>query len=130
MPKTITKQGKCSRTTSFFIYAAGPFLVAYLLLLGTTYVSQSDLREASASAQLLNLEKRAAALRYFHSERRSDITTLAMDRALGVFFSNRDLGMSMEYGLRASLLSMQKKFQDLVDSKLIDSSSHCCPVKE
>jgi len=123
MSNTEAKQGKHSRIASFFIYAAGPLLVAYLLLLlGTTYISQKDLREASARTQLLNLENRAAALSYFHSERRSDITTLVTDRTLGVFFSNRDLGMSMVYGLRASLLSMQKQFQDLVDSKLIDSS--------
>ncbi len=123
MTDTETKYGKRSKVASFFIYAAGPFLVAYLLLLlGTTYVSQKDLRLASDSTLLLNQENRAAALSYFYSERRSDIATLATNRALSVFFSNRDLGMSMEYGLRASLIIMQKRFQDLIDSKLIDSS--------
>ncbi len=115
---------KLSIAANFLAYAAGPFLVAYLLLLlGTTYISQQDLREASANALRFNLEKRASALSYFHSERTNDISTLAKDRALDVFFSNRALGMSMEYGLRSSLLSMQKTFQGLVDSKQIDFAS-------
>lgn len=112
-----------NKIAGFFSYAAGPFLVAYLLLLlGTTYTSQQDLREASLNAMVSNLEKRASALGYFHSERRGDLGALAADRALDVFFSNRALGMSMEYGLRASLLAIQKNFQDFVDSQRIDSA--------
>lgn len=107
--------------TRFFAYAAGPFLVAYLLLLlGSSYISQQNLRQASDNALLFNLEKRASALSYFHSERRNDINTLARDRTLSVFFSNRALGMSMEYGLRASLLSMREKFQEIVANRKLN----------
>lgn len=110
-------------TGRFFAYAAGPFLVAYvLLLLGLSYVSQQNLRQASHNALLFNIEKRASAVSYFHSERRHDITTLAKDRALSVFFSNRDLGMSMEHGLDASLLSMQEIFQEIFDNKTLNQA--------
>ena len=107
----------------FLTYAAGPFLVAYLLLLlGTSYVSQQNLRQASDNALIFNIEKRASALSYFHSERKNDIKTLAADRALSVFFSNRALGMSMEYGLRASLLSMQELFQEIVENRKLNNA--------
>jgi len=110
-------------TERFFAYAAGPFLVAYLLLLlGSSYISQQNLRQASSNALLFNLEKRASALSYFYSERKNDINTLAGDRTLSVFFSNRALGMSMEYGLRASLLSMQEKFQEIVDNRKLNQA--------
>ncbi len=103
-------------------YAAGPLLVAYLLLLlGTTYKAQQDLLEATRNELRLNLDKRAAALSYFHTERRADITTLAEDRALSAYSSNRALGMSMQYGLRASLLNMQKRFEQLEQQKKIDT---------
>ena len=104
----------------FLAYVAAPLLVAYLgLLLVTTYLAQQDLQVATANERRLELEKRAAALSYFYSERRSDIARLASDRALTVFFSNRALGMSMQYGLRASLLSMQGAVEQLLRSETI-----------
>jgi diguanylate cyclase (GGDEF)-like protein len=98
-------------------------LVAYLfLLLGTTYISQQNLREAASVELKLNIEKKAAALSYFHTERMADITTLMEDQAIRVFFANQALGMSMEYGLRASQLTMQNRFNKLVKGKQIDGS--------
>lgn len=112
-----------SRQGRFLVYAAGPLLVAYLiLLLGTTYISQQNLREATINELNLDIEKRAAALSYFHSERIGDITSLSEDQTLSAFFSNRALGMSMEYGLRASLLLMRKRFEKLALDKKIDAS--------
>jgi diguanylate cyclase (GGDEF)-like protein/PAS domain S-box-containing protein len=120
-PHHIAGTNRRERTERFFAYAAGPFLVAYLLLLlGSSYVSQQNLRQASDNALLFNLEKRASALSYFHSERRNDITSLAKDRTLNIFFSNRALGMSMEYGLRASLLSMQEKFKGTIENRTLN----------
>jgi hypothetical protein len=74
MPDNGTKRNFYSSLSSFFVYAASPLLVAYmLLLLGTTYLSQQDLREAADQELWFNLEKRASALGYFYSERQSDI---------------------------------------------------------
>ena len=123
MPDNGTKRNFYSSLSSFFVYAASPLLVAYmLLLLGTTYLSQQTLREAADQELWFNLEKRASALGYFYSERQSDILALAKDRALSTFFSNKALGMSMQYGLRASLLTMRKRFQEMAESKKIDAS--------
>jgi diguanylate cyclase (GGDEF)-like protein/PAS domain S-box-containing protein len=97
--------------------------VAYLLLLlGSTFVSQQYLRQASDNALLFNLEKRASALSYFHSERNNDIVVLAKDHVVSAFFSNRALGMSMEYGLRASLFSMQELFQEIVEKRKLNNA--------
>ncbi len=122
MSVTQVKPRSKFRLGRLLFYAAGPLLVAYLLLLlGTTYTAQRDLREATRNELGLNLDKRAAALSYFHTERMADITTLAADRALSAYFSNRALGMSMQYGLRASLLNLQKRFEQLATQKKIDS---------
>lgn len=105
------------------IHTAGPFLVAYLLLLlGSTFVSQQYLRQASDNALLFGLEKKASALSYFHSERKNDILVLARDHVLSAFFSNRALGMSMEYGLRASLFSMKQLFQEVVEKRKLNNA--------
>lgn len=107
----------------FLVYAAGPFLVIYLmLLLGSSFVSQQNLRQATNNELLLNLEKRSAALSYFSSERKNDIETLVKDPTISAFFSNRALGMSKEYGLYASLLSMQEKFQEIVKNRKLNNA--------
>lgn len=103
------------------IHAAATLLVVYLvLLLGTTFHSQGQLNQAARQSLLFELEKRASALSYFYSERRADIERLAADNALVVFFSNRALGMSMEYGLRASLLTMDRLAAAMVDTRRLD----------
>lgn len=107
----------------FFSYAAGPFLVVFLLLLlGSSYISQQNLQQASDDALLFNLKKRASALSYFHSERQNDLHTLAEDPALSAFFSNRALGMSMESGLQANLLAVQERFQEILDDKKLEDA--------
>ena len=86
---------------------AGPLLILYmLLLLGVTYLAQRDFQASYTTQLQLDLEKRAAALSYFYQERIKDIRTLSGDSALEAYFANEALGMSMEYGLRASLLKI------------------------
>ena len=83
---------------------AGTALVIYLaVLLVTTHLAQDRLRESATARQALELRMRAAALSYFYAERRGDLLNLARSQPVAAFFSNRDLGMSMAYGLGASL---------------------------
>jgi signal transduction histidine kinase len=93
-----------------------------VLLLGTTYVAQQNLREAIDNENLFDLQKRAAALGYFYSERKSDMAALTKDRSLSTFFANKALGMSMQYGLRASLISVQKRFEEMIEANQIGPS--------
>lgn len=107
-------------TKRFLILAAAPFLMTYLLLLvGSSYIFQQNLRQASENTLHFNLEKKVTILSYFHSERENDISTLAKDRSLGAFFSNRALGMSMESGLQTSLLSMRESFEKIAREKTL-----------
>lgn len=123
MIETLAKQDLRSRLSSILFYVASPLLVAYMvLLLGTTYVAQQNLREAIDHEILFDLEKRAAALGYFYSERRSDMAALTKDRSLSAFFANKALGMSMQYGLRASLISVQKSFEEMIEANQIGAS--------
>lgn len=82
--------------------------VYVLLLVGITWVEQNHRLEADDQHIQLELEKRAAALSYFFEVRRNDMQDLQEHRSVVAFFANRDLGMSMEYGLKASLLKMEQ----------------------
>ncbi len=86
-----------------------------VLLLALTSVGQQRLRDSVAAEQVHQLEKAASALGYFFDERRRDIERLAEDRALESFFANVALGMSMDYGLRASLRSLEKRIHRVVE---------------
>ena len=112
------------RVRSWLPAAASGLLVVYLLLLlALTYVEQQTAVEADAEQVRLGMEKRASALSYFYSVRRDDLSALAENRALTTFFSNRDLGMSMEYGLGASLLAIRRTFDRLVDQRRLAGES-------
>ncbi|MCU0970967.1 MAG: EAL domain-containing protein [Gammaproteobacteria bacterium] len=106
---------------------ASLLLVGYVvLLLALTSVGQQRLRESTAAQQRYELEKMASAFAYFFDERRRDVERLGEDRALDSFFSNVALGMSMEYGLRASLRNLERSIQRVVDK----ASIHGWPVFE
>ncbi|MCG8429203.1 MAG: hypothetical protein MI754_17760, partial [Chromatiales bacterium] len=106
------------KPANIIVLLAGFCLIGYLiLLLGTTYISQNSLRDAALSELKHNLDKQATALSYFYSERKNDLTNLAKNRALEVYFANKRLGLSMEYGLQASLFAMDQVFAELMQSK-------------
>lgn len=79
-------------------------LVVYLgFLLTDLYRSKSELQKSSRARLLEDADKRAQTLSYFFSERLNDLQELAANRELSAYFENMALGMSMEYGLAASL---------------------------
>ena len=79
-------------------------LVGYLgFLLTDLYRSRSELLNSYRAEQLRDTEKQTQALGYFFSERVDDMVGLTENRELSAFFENKALGMSMEYGLAASL---------------------------
>lgn len=96
----------------------GLILVALIgFLLWSNYQAQVELQE-SASRQLRHdSEKLATTVGYFFSERKDDLKNLAESRELAIYFENKDLGMSMAYGLRASLVAIAGRFERLRDGK-------------
>jgi len=92
-------------------------LIAFLLT--TNYLSQVELRKSGMEQLRYDMEKHAAAASYFFSERGNDLRNLAESRVVSAFFENRALGMSMEYGLKASLSRISRSFGWLMEKKLI-----------
>ena len=79
-------------------------LVGYLgFLQADMYRSRRALQDNTLTRLMQDTDKRALGLGYFFSERSNDIQELSERRELSGFFENAALGMSMEYGLAASL---------------------------
>jgi signal transduction histidine kinase len=77
-------------------------------LLATNYRTQTALRESTYRRVRLDLEKRAASLGYFFSERRNDLQNLASSREVTAYFLNKSLGMSETYGLKVNLFVIRE----------------------
>ena len=80
-------------------------------LIVVNYFSQHSLQEASSRQLQQNLEDRCRSISYFLSERENDMRALASASAVLGYFTNKALGMTMAYGLRASLNNIDRLFE-------------------
>jgi PAS domain S-box-containing protein len=98
---------------------AGLLLAYVCFILFAIYQSQTELQSTVIEQLRQETERRAAAVEYFFAERKDDLTNTARSREISVFFENKALGMSMEYGLRFSLSQIENNFIDLIRTKKI-----------
>lgn len=109
---------KLTRISRFAAAAAALALVGQITYLVVMHyrsqvaLQQSALKEATAEAK-----RRGTAVSYFYTERIDDLLSLAESRELSSYFENKALGMSMRYGLRASLTMAEERFERLRRTK-------------
>ena len=104
--------------------AAFLLVVFVCYLLGVTYRTQQRLQKTAMIRLQENLEGLAQAVDYFILERRNDLQKLASGNATVAYFTNKALGMSMEYGLKESLNNIVRQFQHLNESTLIKTRAN------
>lgn len=93
-------------------FFAGLFLIAYLVFIVlNSYQTQVKLQEAQTEQIRQNLVKHANSIEHFFDERRNDLRYLSDAREISVYFENKSLGMSMEYGLGSSLVDIATYFR-------------------
>jgi diguanylate cyclase (GGDEF)-like protein len=72
------------------IVTAGAVIVGYVvLLLFSTYLSQSKLRDSILAQHRIDLEKHAAAVHFFYAERIDDVASVGYDKACQDLFSGQ-----------------------------------------
>jgi len=91
--------------------------IGFLII--SNYQSQIDLQKTALEKWSQDTEKLAMSVSYFFAERKSDLKNLSANRALAVYFENKALGMSMEYGLKASLNTVIYRFNHFMEEKKI-----------
>ena len=95
-------------------------LVVYMgFLIAANYLSQVELQKGVLEQLRQDNEKRAIALTYFFSERRNDLREITRSRAISSYFENKALGMSMIYGLQASLDAVAAVFERILEDKTL-----------
>lgn len=90
-----------------------------VFLIAANYMSLQKLQQSTIENLRQDLQNRATAVSYFISERRNDLQDLSQDRDIKAYFENKALGMSMEYGLRSTLLGISANFDRLLEQRRI-----------
>ncbi|MGR5062028.1 EAL domain-containing protein [Photobacterium sp. DNB22_13_2] len=108
-------------SSSNLIILAAVLLAAYLILiLAVTNLGQTRLNESQHRELTLKVQSYTSMLEYFFSVSSEEITDFTTDRAMTTFFANLASGMSMEYGLGASLMKLDHELDALVETRLIN----------
>jgi two-component system, cell cycle sensor histidine kinase and response regulator CckA len=106
-----------SRLLAALIGLALAGYIGYLVLI--QYRTQLVLQDNALKQLTSDSAKRATAVSYFFSERKDDLRDLAQSREISAYFENQALGMSMEYGLRASLIMIEDRCSKMSGSKML-----------
>jgi PAS domain S-box-containing protein len=91
-------------------------LVGYLLVIN--FRSASTIRENLLHQHSQRVQVEAASLGRFLDSAARDLRNLAESREVASFFENRDLGMSMEYGLALSLVPIHERLVGMAEPEV------------
>lgn len=106
------------------IISAGIVLVGYLVLILTVInLGQNRLKASHDNELQLKVAHYAYTLGYFFSVSQDNMSTLANDKTITTFFYNRNSGMSMAYGLGASLFKLETLIQTAKNKNVIDNTN-------
>jgi PAS domain S-box-containing protein len=100
-----------------FIFASAGYM---MYLVYSQYRVQESLQKSFMERNLQESEKKSLSIGYFLSERLYDLTTLAESREFSLYYENQALGMSMEYGLGASVNAATEMLNAFRSRRLID----------
>ena len=100
----------------------GIILTGYIfILIYSTYIAEINLQKKNLALFSTETEKQVVVLEYFFEERKDDVVNLTLSREVSTFFENQALGMSMEYGLKQSLIPIGELFRQLMARKKLVS---------
>jgi len=103
---------------SFFLLA-----VYISFLMTSNYRKQTALHKLTLKQFRLDIEKRAASLGYFFSERKYDMSTMASSQEILAYFTNKALGMSEQYGLKVNLFVIRRMLGNTLKNKTIQDGN-------
>lgn len=111
-----------SRGNTVAALVAAVSLAGFLaFLIGRNFAAQTELQRLALANLDQNLERPAAAISYFFSERLNDLQNLASSSEVTAFFENQALGMTSEYGLKISLVIVSEFFERICSERRLGS---------
>lgn len=106
------------------IFGIALFLTGFVgFLLVSNYRSLHKLRDSAKKQYEYEFKQRSWSLEHFLENQRQKVTSIANTGKLDLYFENKALGMSMQYGLRSNLLSLALELSQFVGQQRIDDKS-------
>ncbi|MBR9786740.1 MAG: EAL domain-containing protein [Vibrionaceae bacterium] len=93
------------------------------MLIVVTSLGQNKLKESQHRELDLKVKSYASKLDNLFTIASEDIDNLSGDKTVQTFFANLASGMSIEYGLGASLINLKHRFDSKISSKRINNSN-------
>lgn len=122
--KTGPIRNKYRIPAAVFTVLGGLLLMIYIIsLLVVFYRNNAALQESSLNRFQLDVANKAATIGYYFLERKYDIRNLADSLEVNTYFTNRNMGMSEQYGLKVSLFSIQRIIKKTIREKTIGSNA-------
>ncbi len=98
--------------------------VLVIILLASHYRGMVAQQENAENIFLSHTRGQASALHNFLTRAENELTDLAERRVVTAYFANKSLGITMQYGLKISLLDLAAE----IDERLVKSVSHGKPL--
>ncbi len=118
------KKLKRKLSSSRLIIIAAVLLAAYLVsILAVTNFGQTRLKESQQRELNLKVQSYTNMLEYFFNVTNDELTNLANDKSMLTYFANLASGMSMQYGLGASLFNLNRELNSLIANTEISQQS-------
>lgn len=102
----------CSALTGYVLY-----------LVMAHYQAQAELQESQRRQFVKDLEQRASNAGVFLRAQTDNLRELSESREIAIYFENRSLGMSLEYGLNASLAAIEDLFAKFIQKNHFNRES-------
>ncbi len=118
MSRILTKLFSFSKISAVLVCLASIGYVGYLVV--AHYQAQVALQESQRRQLIQELDRRASAAGYFFSAQTNALKELADAREISIYFENQALGMSLEYGLNASLAAVRELFDKFIQKSLLE----------
>ncbi|PMO38344.1 diguanylate cyclase [Vibrio sp. 10N.222.52.B12] len=91
------------------------------MIITVTSLGQHKLKESQHRELDLKVKSYAGTLDNLFTIASEDIDHLSTDKTVQTFFANLASGMSMEYGLGASLINLKRKLQEKSETKIVNN---------
>lgn len=89
----------------------------------SNYKANIELRNRSVQRAYSVFFDKVSAVKAFLNERQKDFVDLASDRTILTYFKNKDMGMTMMYGLAISLNNVKKRLKDFQEQNSFNNTT-------
>ncbi|WP_156900576.1 PAS domain-containing sensor histidine kinase [Maridesulfovibrio bastinii] len=111
--KTVFRQNKMK----LGIVAVVMLITFVFIIVWMNYSSQLELRRNALEKFQAETIMEADAFQHFFSKRKDDLKNLAARNIIRIYFDNKALGMTMQYGLGASLIEVSNQLNNFIENK-------------